>query len=178
MSSHCYLTREVAYILDHCRPDGANLQLVNQMKQEVDLVEQGCPGYTVVAAKAQTDTQYNPNCGNSEITGWFCDLLRGVFHPAMHTIKEGTTCPVCEKIRRHIKEECHGIFVDGECVDFHKKHMVPKFGYHSAVPRVDVEPAGGNPFILAYYHPDGIRYRAFPYKEGLSAMLAPLCLVH
>ena len=161
---HCYSTRDPVYF-----PEGENR--------------------LTVSAKAKQVVQTNGF--TSDITYWFCELLRSLYHrdcSQYHECKDQkpkkacwknvrckrckmSTCAVragkidiCNKITRHIHEECSAAFIDGQCLKYHEDHMNCKSGNKSQV-RVAID---GNlkDLKLAYYNPDGVYLKVYALKEG------------
>ena len=161
---HCYSTRDPPY-----PPDGENRLTVSAKANQV----------------------VNSNSITSDITDWFCKLLRSLYYKECskyHNCKDfdikitgrkhmrckkcnKSFCAVptgvvdvCTKITRHIHEECSAAFIDGQCLKFHEDHMNKSNIYSSQV-RVNID-GDFKDLKLAYYNPGGVYLKVYALKEG------------
>ena len=146
--------------MDHCDTLKADLGVLSEVTED-----DNAPSSFVVATAPGSKSMYSL-AYNSEITRWFCELLRCV---NIHPPTEKGTCEVCEELREYIANKCHNSFLDGECFKIHRFHITRKDGYESKVPHVDFyikAPDRKQRFIVSHYNPKGVYYRVFSYKEG------------
>ena len=161
---HCYSTRDPPY-----PPDGENR--------------------LTVSAKANQVVNFNSI--TSDITDWFCKLLRSLYYRDCSKYRkcwdcirkryhrkhkpckpcEKSTCAVkygdvdvCTDITRHIHEKCSAGFIDGQCLKYHEDHMNKSNIYSSQV-RVNID-GDFKDLKLAYYNPGGVYLKVYALKEG------------
>ena len=137
--------------MDHCYP--ARL---------CSLHSSGSKGYMAVAAEMGTKAEAFPN-GTTEISHWLCQLLRSLNCKGDKLSEEKSSCTVCADLRSQI-EDCNFAYINGQCLQIHEKHMSTENGYKTKLSVASDTP--GREFIFAYYNPEGVYLKVFPYKEG------------
>lgn len=164
--------REVSYVLDHCNTDDSPLEVIRYTKHEETLNFTEKPGHCTAATMAgeESETLKVDGVTFSEITHWFCSLLRSMYdHHPQEKKKEDDVCPVCFLIRQHIKEHCNDAYIGGKCLEFHQDHMCTRYGYKTVVCvsyEVPFRDRYTDRMVLAYYHPHGVTNKIFPFDEG------------
>jgi len=151
--------------MDHCRPRetsdiASNLELVKWKSKKQALPK------AIVAPRWESESFTMSSCDNSEITFWFCTLMRSIFPDECTKAKEN--CKICNEIKERINTVCYGAFIDGMCLELHMKHMVGSHGQYKTEVDVCVKTPGKSDdlLILAHYNKGGVYYRVFPYREG------------
>ena len=147
-SGNLLLHREVTYFMDHCFTVEEEYAVVNRPPST---------SKAYVTTKPYTRSYYREGI-NSEITHWFCKMLRGSY------FCNKQKCTECTKLKSHIEEKCHSSYIDLAALSLYQDHFA-SMGYDSKTPKVGC-PKENQTMILAHYHPEPIQYAVKPYKEG------------
>jgi len=168
-----HFSREVVYVMDYCRPPRAVTVASNSGLATWSLEQ--TPSTAIVASEFNKEAFTMLSCDNSEITFWFCTLMRSIFPNECAKVKEN--CKICNEIRERIDTVCYGTFIDGKCLELHMAHMKRSHKYRTKVNVCVQIPGRGESdddsdderddlLILAHYNEGGVYYRVFPYREG------------
>lgn len=142
--SQCFPTGESAF----------NRDLVNE--KVIIQIAPTIGNQTYLAKGLNDDSQI------SEVTYWLGQLLRSLRVPCKVGSSEKKDCSVCDDIRTHIKAKCDDAYIDGLGLRYHSGHVRRTNNYVTK----GLEVRTPDNVKLAYYHPGGVDFRLFPYKEG------------
>lgn len=98
----------------------------------------------------------------SEVTYWLSHLLRSLSLPCIVGSTKKKDCPVCIRIRKHIRDKCANSYIDGWSLNHHTQHVSREYDYLTDGLKVKTS----DEVKLAYYHPEGVDFRIFPYQES------------
>lgn len=147
--------RNGIYLMNQCFPTGEIL-LHSQMVDESRIIQ--------IAPMIGSEAYVLEDPPNSEVTYWLAHLLRGLsVVPCKVDGTEKNDCKVCEVIRNYRLQQSENCYVDGWSLHLHEQHLTPDYGYKTK----GISNKTPQNVKLAYYHPEGVDFRIFPYgKKG------------
>ncbi|XP_067937097.1 uncharacterized protein [Watersipora subatra] len=153
-----------AYIAEHCYPADTPQAVRDPKFSET---------YAAAATLYKKPVEKLPS-SKPDISCWLELFLRSLFSKFCSDgksecgVKQGNT-DVCKQIRNHVHDFWSGKYLDVQCLALHAKHT-PSNSPHQFGTKIVVELRELHT-VLAYYHPEGVYLKVFPYIEGEQTLM-------